>query len=110
MEKKYTNKEVKNLGMPIVSISANAIQSLLAYTPRNGWTESRTYGWRSDIYIIDGVVISTGYAPVKGTRLPSQLIDKYEAEAMAILSTSENPEKEILELLNAFILEVKGIL
>ena len=110
MARKFTNKEVKNWGIPVLSIGFCGIQTLLNHIGRDGWTESRAYGWRSDIYIINGVIISTGYAPVSGIKVPYELTKKYEDEALKIRSDTTEDWKEqdnkINALLSDFINEV----
>ena len=110
MARKFTNKEVKNWGIPVLSIGFCNIQTLLDHIARDGWTESRAYGWRSDIYFIDGVIISTGYAPVTGIKVPYDLTKKYENQALAIYENigmdCQEKENKVNSLLSDFINEV----
>lgn len=110
MARKFTNKEVKNWGVPVLSIGYCAIQNLLNHISREGWTESRAYGWRSDIYIVNGVIISTGYAPVSGIKVPYELTKKYEDKALAIYGTIgmnwQEKDNKVSALLSNFINEV----
>lgn len=110
MTRKYTNKELKNWGVPVLSIGYCRIQTLLNYIGRDGWTESRVYGWRSDVYFIDGVIISTGYGPCNGIKPPYELTKKYEDEALKIRSNTaagnwRAQDEKIRALLTDFINE-----
>ena len=61
-----------------------SLTNLLSCRSRIGYTKSKTYGWRSDIYYVSDItVISTGYGPV-GTPIPQDVINKYEALAKEV--------------------------
>lgn len=60
---KLTAKEIKKK-YQVISLGYAQMQELLAYKKRLGYTTSKYYGWRSDNYLIDGVIISTGYNSV----------------------------------------------
>lgn len=48
------------------------------------YTATRTYGWKADFYSIDGAIISTGYAPMGGIRIPYGLCKRCEEKAEKI--------------------------
>lgn len=56
------------------------IQALLRNWNPVFYTASNIYGWKSDIYNIDGIYISTGYWPV-GKSIPYKVYKKYEQKA-----------------------------
>lgn len=43
------------------------------------------YGWNCDIYILDDVVITTGYRNTRGKKIPHELIKKYSDKAEKII-------------------------
>ena len=68
------------------------------------------YGWKCDIYDINGVAIVTGYQPFGNIHPDYNIIKKYEDEARKICSDSWANYQKMLDqtdlLLNQFIKEV----
>lgn len=50
------------------------------------YTATRKYGWKADFYSIDGAIISTGYAPLGGIRIPYGLAKRCEAKTEKIVA------------------------
>ena len=82
---KATKKEMREGYYYILSVGYCGMQSLLkeqrpfAYS---AWTE----GWACDYYNIDGVLISTGYAPLSNKNMIEDysIIKEYENKALKI--------------------------
>ena len=49
---------------------------------------SGVYGWNCDMYVDyeHDMIITTGYRNMRGERIPSDIISKYEKKAIAILN------------------------
>lgn len=75
MKKKITIKHAKEICS--IGIGYCKIQHLLADLEPVFYTASKVYGWRSDIYLIDNIYISTGYAP-QGYKVNNDLVEKYD--------------------------------
>ncbi len=109
---KLTANEIKK-NHTVISLGYCKLQELLAYKRRLGYTTSRVYGWRSDIYYFDSFVISTGYRPVKGIKVDNKVINKYVNKFLKFKENHpsyEEREKKALQLLDQFIKEVsKGV-
>lgn len=86
------------------------IQALLRNWNPVFYTASNLYGWKSDIYNIDGIYISTGYWPV-GKSIPYKVYKKYEQKADKIRGDYDLDykvrEKKVRKLLISLI--KKGI-
>ena len=74
---------------------------------------TRSEGWACDYYDIDGLCISTGYAPMnsKNVKVSYEFIDRYENMARDIVSDYNTPyderKKAVDELLHEFAKKVK---
>lgn len=74
---------------------------------------TRAEGWACDYYEVEGVLISTGYAPMKSKRVKScyELEHEYDDIAREIYNDSalswEEKEKRINKLLHEFIERVR---
>ena len=74
---------------------------------------TRAEGWACDYYNVDGVLISTGYSPLKskGVRSCYELEHEYESIAREILENSviswEEKEESINRLLHKFVERIK---
>ena len=111
MDYELKKKDVLNSNYLVFSVGYCKIQFLLHYKSRIGYTASRTYGWRSDIYQVEtGVAISTGYGPF-GIPLPYELCKEYDTKAEKIVYASgkshEDRKKEVEVLYNEFIDKAK---
>lgn len=104
---KVTKKQIKESYRHIISIGYCNLQSLLNYMQPFAYS-TRVEGWACDYYNIEGVIISTGYAPI-GISVDYELVNKYEREGRKLrcsnLTWKEKKERA-MELLNEFIKEV----
>lgn len=83
-----TEKEIRNnyLVKNIYSVDYCGLERTLdIVTSPFAYTASKTYGWKADFYSIDGAIISTGYAPMGGIHIPSELCKKCEAKTNKIV-------------------------
>ena len=103
MKARTTQKEIKNSYKNIISVPYCALQNLLNYQNPVAYT-SRREGWASDIYSIDGVAISTGYAPF-GNIKPSYSELKVVEDAAERIRYSNSPYTEIISDLNNLLSE-----
>lgn len=88
MKMHLTEKEIRNnyLVKNIYSVSYCNLQCTLDIVGSPfAYTATNTYGWKADFYSIDGVILSTGYAPMGGILIPSALCKKCEAKAEKIV-------------------------
>lgn len=110
---KTTKKAILNAyaKRSILSVGYCNLQYLLQYEQPIYYTTG-TYGWACDCYLIDGVLISTGYSPVDGgLKCDYEVSEKYETQAKKIrydISDYEERKKNTKELLKKFIEEVKA--
>ena len=109
MKLKATKKQIiENAGL-ILSIGYCDLQSLLNYKKPFAYS-CGTYGWSCDYYDINGVVISTGYAPI-GTPVKYDIVKQYEAMAEKIRydynMQCEQRVSELDKLIHDFIIEAK---
>ncbi len=112
MKLKATKRDVKARYNYIAKIGYCNAQHLLNYEEPFAYSE-RTEGWACDYYDIDGVLISTGYAPIesKNTDCTYDTVRIYDGEAEKIAGnhdlTWEEKRAKIRELLQEFIKEIK---
>lgn len=81
MKVKTTNKALRDA--QAIKIGYCAMSYLLAYEEPVYYT-SGVYGWNSDVYNIDGVIVSTGYRPAGTRRIDYKTIEVYEGMAKDI--------------------------
>ena len=110
MKLKTTKNQVKNSFVNILSLGYCELQYLTRYKNPFAYS-SGINGWACDYYNIDGVCLSTGYAPI-GQNVDYKLVRKYEAKAQKI-SLDYNldykiREKRVNKLLIEFINKVKN--
>lgn len=111
MKFKTTKKAISSEYNKIVSIGYCNAQFLLKYEEPTAYS-TRAEGWACDYYDIDGVLISTGYAPIesKNTHCNYDIIRKYDQQAEKIACdyslTWEQQKAKVKELLNEFIKEI----
>jgi len=111
MKFKATKKQMKDNYNTIISIGYCDAQYLLRYENEIAYS-TRSEGWACDYYDVDGVLISTGYAPLteKNTKRDYKIIRKYDEMAQNIVYNNnigyEEQEKQIKQLLKEFINEV----
>lgn len=110
MKVKVKESDLKNSYCKIISIGYCGAQYLLRYVEPYYYT-CGVYGWKSDNYVVNGVLISTGYAPINGLR-NYELVKKYEAKAEKINLSStlewEEKKKKTNKLLEKLINEFMG--
>lgn len=88
MKFKTTKKNMRENYYHIIGVGYCDLQHLLAYENPIAYS-TRTEGWACDYYEVNGVLLSTGYAPLKSanTKLSYVDMDKYEKEAYRIRKT-----------------------
>lgn len=87
------------------------LQSLFSCKQPFAYTATNTYGWRSDLYDLGSIIISTGYAP-QGKKIPAYMIEHYEQGARNIIDNTPDYEarKNKLDgLIEVFLGELKQI-
>lgn len=108
MKFKTTMKKIKEENSKIIQLGYCDAQTLLSYNDPIAYT-CGVYGWNSDIYKINNVIISTGYKSFGNIKPNSQLIDYYEEKAEQTLKNDalnyEEKKNNINNLLNDFIKE-----
>lgn len=107
---KVTRKAMKESYDKIISVSYCNLQYLLKFQEPFAYS-TRAEGWACDYYDIDGVLISTGYAPIDSRRTKStyDICKKYDKAAREILceySSYEEQKEKINYLLMEYIKEV----
>lgn len=88
------------------------LQNIYKFTEPT-YYNSGVYGWNCDIYTYGlTVAITTGYRNLKGSRIPDEIIRKYDKIAREILEkrlTFAELEKELAVNRNNFINELKAL-
>ena len=105
MKFRTTKKEILNKYNNIIKVGYCQAQYLLNCEDAFAYS-SGVNGWACDYYDIDGVIISTGYAPI-GKEADYNTIKKYNNEARALKYANYNEYKnELRKLISKFIDEV----
>jgi hypothetical protein len=106
MKFKATKKQMRDNYARIISIGYCGAQSLLRYEREMAYS-SGSNGWACDYYEIDGVLISTGYAPLadKNARHDYDLLESYESRARAIVSNYSKSYEEQKAAVQALLRE-----
>lgn len=113
MKFKTTKKAVMNNYGAVISIGYCQLQALLNYEKPIAYTANK-YGWRADIYDIDGTAIVTGYAPFGNIEASYELCEKYEKEARKIIyghnygHNYSRPDTELKKLIKIFIIAAQA--
>lgn len=108
---KSTKKAIRSNASKIAMIGYCNAQNLLKFEEPFAYSE-RAEGWACDYYDIDGVIISTGYAPLanSNTHCNYDIVKKYDDQALKITCdyslTWEQQKEQITELLHEFIKEI----
>jgi len=108
---KTTKKAIKEDYSKIAMISYCSAQYLLRYEEPFAYSE-RAEGWACDYYDINGILISTGYAPIdsKNTHCNYDIVKKYDDKAREIACdyslNYEQQKTQVTELLAKFIKEI----
>lgn len=106
MKVKTTRKALVNAYPRAIRIGYCGAQHLLHYQEPYYYT-CGTYGWNMDAYVIDDVLVTTGYRGMIGDSVNYKLLEQYEKQAEKIsldysLDWDEKREK-VNALLNDFI-------
>lgn len=104
MKFKTTKKAIKESYSKIYSVGYCNMANLLKYRSPIAYSAG-VYGWACDYYLIDGIVISTGYNPI-GETLNYKLIDKYESKAEGIIYDLPFGSDEKRLLIESLLLEL----
>lgn len=107
---KATKKEMKSRYNQIACIGYCDAQYLLTFEEPIAYS-TRSEGWACDYYDIDGILISTGYAPLDDRNMKHSynLTREYEEKAREIMCSQEKQEQqkeEVTQLLKQFINEM----
>ena len=110
MKFKTTAKAVREGYPKALAIPYCELQHLLNYKDPIAYN-SGVNGWNFDLYVIDGVAITTGYGNLVGDRVDYDVYRKYDKEAALILSYNdkrsyEDKVKALDDLIHNFIEEV----
>ena len=102
MKLKATKKQIRGGYYKIVSIGYCDAQYLLNYESPFAYSAGNC-GWACDYYDINGVLISTGYTPIKSKNVIDDynLVREYDTKAREMTS-----KDEITHLLHEFINKV----
>jgi hypothetical protein len=101
---KATKKEMRE-NYFIIGISYCLAQNLLHYERPIAYS-SGVYGWACDYYLVNGVVISTGYSPLssKNAVASYQMIKDYDKKAEIIRINGSNYD-QTKEAINTLLCE-----
>lgn len=112
MRVKVTKVKVVKENSNVLSVGYCELQALLkdSSTP---FYSVRSEGWACDYYILDNLVVSTGYSTC-GEHIDYKIIRDYESKAQKINHncdlTYEQKKTRLQRLVNKFTKEVKEIL
>ena len=103
---KATIREVHESNYYVLSVPYCTLQYLLYFETEQAYT-SGTYGWNSDIYVIDEFTISTGYIPVSSRHMREDynLMKEYDRKAREVITGTsyENAKEPVRKLLKEFL-------
>lgn len=108
---KTTKAAMKSEYDKIAMVGYCNAQNLLKFTEPFAYS-TRAEGWACDYYDINGILISTGYAPIdsKRTHCDYSTVRKYDEQARTICSnydlSYEQQKEQVTALLNDFIKEI----
>ena len=111
MKFQVSKKEMRNNYDRIISIGYCDAQWLLKYEEPIAYS-TRLEGWACDYYDIDGVLISTGYAPLssKNTHSNYDIVHRYNEQAKKIACNYslnyEERKAQVNALLKEYVKEV----
>jgi len=104
MKYKTTKKSIRESMNPVYKIGYCNAQWLLKYQEPFAYSASRE-GWACDYYMVDDVIISTGYAPI-GKQVDYDFCSEYDSKARKIACGSlpwNQARDEVEKLLHEFI-------
>lgn len=99
-----TKKAIRADYDKIICIGYCSAQNLLAFSEPAYYT-TRTEGWASDIYDVDGVAISTGYAAFGNIKPSYDLTNDYDRRAAEIRADLTISYDERRDKVNALLLD-----
>lgn len=110
---RVTKKSMNEDYRIIISTGYCNLQHLLQYTEPFAYS-TRAEGWACDYYDVDGVLICTGYAPMKGKRNHStyEIEHDYDNKARELRNTITDWEeniKAINTLLHEYVQKVTEV-
>lgn len=108
---KITKKEIKSRFNKILSVNASSMQSLLKYQEPFAYSAG-TYGWDCDYYMVNDLLICTGYRPIKGKGISIDygILQKYGEKARDLPFERGVKYRDTIEaLLEQCITELEGI-
>lgn len=108
MKFKTSKRAIDGNYSKVVSIGYCNAQHLLHFEEPIAYSSGQ-YGWACDYYDVAGVLISTGYSPIraKNSSYAPDLLHNYDERAKGVLMHTADPEKQKLQirvLLNDFLL------
>jgi len=103
MKLKVTKKQIKNNYTKIYAIGYCNAQNLLEGVTPFAYS-SGSSGWSCDYYEIDGICISTGYAPI-GESVDFDLLRKYDKKAGEIRSNYNVDYQKIKNKINKLLVK-----
>ena len=109
MKKKITVKRANQI--VDYGVGYCQLQHLFSCKQPFAYTATNTYGWRSDLYDLGSIIISTGYAP-QGRKIPYHIVEHFEQGAMNIIQNTpdyESRKNKLDGLIEVFLSEVKEI-
>ena len=107
MKFRTTKKEILNKYNNVIKVGYCKAQYLLNCEDAFAYS-SGVNGWACDYYDIDGVIISTGYAPI-GKEADCNTVKKYNNEARALkYANYDEYRNELRKLISKFIDEVQN--
>ena len=109
MKYKTSKKNMKENYNKIIKIGYCDAQYLLQFEEPTAYS-TRSEGWACDYYDVDGVLISTGYAPTesKNANVDYETVKNYENKARDIIYSNndyEDRKLKVKSLLKEFISE-----
>lgn len=101
-----TKKAMKESYDKIICVSYCNLQNLLRFQEPFAYS-ARSEGWACDYYDVDGILISTGYAPLDSKRTHStyDICKKYDIAAEKIIYDYSLSYEEQREKVNALLME-----
>ena len=104
MKFKTTRKNMKENYSKIIKVGYCNISYLLQYETPIAYS-TRAEGWACDYYEVDGVLISTGYAPI-GSIVPSyDVCHQYNVKAESIVLTHGMNRDDKIDIVRGYLKE-----
>lgn len=108
MISRATKKAMREGYARIISVGYGGMQALLSHQTPIAYSAG-VYGWACDYYSVNGVLISTGYAPLAGTvAAPYELVQAYERQAKAVQGDYSKTWEAQRDEINGLLYELVG--